>query len=141
MRKWFRQSLALAVLSAIVLSLLLPPSLAAQEEDEFIQQLMEQMSVEDKIGQLFLVTFVGSDVGPESDIAQLIQEYRVGGVVLLAKNANFTNGEDTPRQVAKLTSLLAPDDDHHRNSAGDGHHAHHRHLPGRKYPALHCHRP
>ena len=104
MRKGICRSLALAAL--IALSTLAPLHARAQGEDEFVQELMARMSVEDKIGQLFLVTFVGNDVGPESDIAQLIQEYRVGGVVLLAKNGNFTNGEDTPRQVAELTNAL-----------------------------------
>ncbi|RLC69800.1 MAG: hypothetical protein DRI52_08230, partial [Chloroflexi bacterium] len=82
MRKGIRRSLALVLLGAVALSALAPLHAGAQGEDEFVQGLISQMSVEDKIGQLFLVTFVGNDVGPESDIAQLIQEYRVGGVVL-----------------------------------------------------------
>jgi len=64
------------------------------------------MSVADKVGQLFLVTFVGSDVTPGSAIAELVQTYRIGGVVLLASNRNFTNGPDTPTQIAQLTHDL-----------------------------------
>ena len=45
------------------------------------------MSVADRVGQLFLITFDGNDVGFESDIAELIYGYRVGGVVLDPYNA------------------------------------------------------
>jgi len=99
-------SLSLAVLGIILVSLLLPIPLEAQDDSDFIQGLMDGMSVEEKVGQLFLVTFVGSDHGLGSDVAELIRDYRVGGVVLLAGNANFTNEEDTPRQVAALTNGL-----------------------------------
>lgn len=91
---------------ALLLVLLCPSRLLAQNEDTFVEQLLAQMTVEEKVGQLFLVTFVGSDLSEESDIAELITQYRVGSVVLLSSNGNFTNGEDTPRQVAELTRQL-----------------------------------
>ncbi|MBC8249340.1 MAG: hypothetical protein H8E90_06650, partial [Anaerolineales bacterium] len=97
MRRSLSGSLSLVVLGTILLSLLLPIPLEAQDESDFIQGLVDGMSVEEKVGQLFLVTFVGSDPGLGSDIVELIGEYRVGGVVLLAGNGNFTNGEDTSR--------------------------------------------
>ncbi|MEA3459676.1 MAG: hypothetical protein U9R11_03215, partial [Chloroflexota bacterium] len=96
--------LSIAILGALALSLFLP--LSARSQGDFVERFMEQMSAEEKVGQLFLVTFVGSDVGPDSDIAQLIAEYKVGGVVLSASNGNFTNGDDTPQQVLKLTNGL-----------------------------------
>jgi beta-N-acetylhexosaminidase len=52
------------------------------------------------------VTFVGNDARAGSDIATLIHQDRVGGVVLLAANSNFLNNADTPRQVAELTNAL-----------------------------------
>ena len=64
------------------------------------------MTANDKVGQLFLVSFVGTDVGPNSDIAQLIRDLRVGGVVLQASNDNFRNEGDTPQQLAQLTDDL-----------------------------------
>ena len=90
---------------AIMLSLL-PAPVAAQAEDDFVQQLIARMSVEERVGQLFMVTFAGSDIGPDSDIAQLIAQYRVGGVVLLSSNGNFSNQGNTPLQVAQLTNGL-----------------------------------
>jgi len=90
---------------AIMLSLLSVP-VAAQVEDDFVQEIIARMSVEERVGQLFVVTFSGSDVGPGSDIAQLITQYRVGGVVLLSSNGNFSNQGDTPLQVAQLANGL-----------------------------------
>ena len=88
-----------------MLSLLSVP-VAAQVEDDFVQEIIARMSVEERVGQLFVVTFSGGDVGPGSDIAQLITQYRVGGVVLLSSNGNFSNQGDTPLQVAQLTNGL-----------------------------------
>ena len=106
MRRSLSGSLLLVILGTILLPVLLPIPLEAQDETDLIQVLMDGMSVEEKVGQLFLVTFVGSDPGLGSDVAELIMDYRVGGVVLLAGNANFTNEEDTPRQVAGLANGL-----------------------------------
>ena len=65
------------------------------------KQIMEGMSVADKVGQLFLVTFQGTDASAESDIATLVRDYRVGGVTLLPSNGNFRN-------VPVLTSPITP---------------------------------
>ncbi|NIO69838.1 MAG: hypothetical protein GTN71_12615, partial [Anaerolineae bacterium] len=96
---------SIGLLVAMMLSLL-PVPVAAQAEDDFVQEIIARMSVEERVGQLFVVTFAGSDVGPGSDIAQLIVQYRVGGVVLLSSNGNFSNQGDTPLQVAQLTNGL-----------------------------------
>ena len=96
---------SIGLLVAVMLSLL-PVPVAAQAGDDFVQEIIARMSVEERVGQLFIVTFAGSDVGPGSDIAQLIVQYRVGGVVLLSANGNFSNQGDTPLQVAQLTNGL-----------------------------------
>jgi len=65
------------------------------------------MTPQEKVGQLFMVAFVGQDASPDSDIGRLITEYKIGGVVLLASNSNFFNAaSDTPHQVATLTNAL-----------------------------------
>lgn len=76
--------------------------------DERVEETLASMSVADRVGQLFLITFDGNDAGFDSDIAELIYGYRVGGVVLKPSSGNFSNetGEDTPRQVASLTNRL-----------------------------------
>ena len=98
---------SLIIILIMIAPLAAPRTVAGQEpSDPFVTQLMERMSPTEKVGQLFLVTFIGNDVSPDSDIARLISDYRVGGVMLLASNRNFTNGEDTPHQVVELTNGL-----------------------------------
>ena len=75
--------------------------------DARIDNLIADMSVADRVGQLFVVTFQGSDAGPRSDIAELIEEYRVGGVIISPNNRNFSNYGEEPREdVARLTNQL-----------------------------------
>jgi beta-N-acetylhexosaminidase len=76
------------------------------QTDDRVAELMSQMSVEDKVGQLFLVPFVGAEANPGSEIWQLITEYKVGGVILLTANSNFNNDESAPRQIAELSNQL-----------------------------------
>ncbi|MBN1219780.1 MAG: hypothetical protein JXM69_12695 [Anaerolineae bacterium] len=80
--------------------------LRAQEPDEQVAEIMSRMSVEDKVGQLFLVPFVGAEANPGSEIWQLITEYKVGGVILLTANSNFNNDASAPRQIAELSNTL-----------------------------------
>lgn len=81
---------------------------ADEEIEARIDATMARMAVEDKVGQLFVVNFQGSDASFESDIALLIHGYRVGGVVLSPADGNFTNEKaaDTAAQVAALTNQL-----------------------------------
>jgi beta-N-acetylhexosaminidase len=73
-----------------------------------IRAMMSKMSVADKVGQLFVVTFIGNDLGDDSDIATLVRDYRVGGVVLMPENDNFRSG-DTSSSAAPAAPLTAPD--------------------------------
>lgn len=69
-------------------------------------ELLEQMTPEERVGQLFLVTFQGSTFDENSQIYNLISAYHIGGVVLQRSNDNFTSVENLPEQVHALTSLL-----------------------------------
>jgi beta-N-acetylhexosaminidase len=105
-----RRPLRVPLAYALLLLALVFPSTTAQtqspEASTAVETLLAGMTVEERVGQLFLVAFVGNDSGPGSDVAQLIREDHVGGVVLLASNANFYNDVATPRQVADLTNAL-----------------------------------
>lgn len=86
---------------------------AAQGEEELeagwqseARLLLEQMSVEQRVGQLFMVTFAGDNVPANSELISLIHEYKVGGVVLQAGNDNIGSVEDGPLAAARLTNDL-----------------------------------
>lgn len=77
-----------------------------------MQEILNRMTVADRVGQLFVVTFQGDDLSPNSDIATLIRDYRIGGVVLMPANGNFRNISAEPgqpsaaQQVASLANRL-----------------------------------
>lgn len=73
-----------------------------------VGEMLQTMTVADRVGQLFVITFQGRKTGSNSEIAELIRDYRVGGVVMSVENGNFSNaaGVDTARQVAILTNQL-----------------------------------
>ncbi|HLF24828.1 MAG TPA: glycoside hydrolase family 3 N-terminal domain-containing protein [Anaerolineae bacterium] len=76
-------------------------------ENAFVAGLLQRMSPEVKIGQLFVVAFDGPDTAETSAIADLILNDYVGGVILSADHGNIVDsGDPTPAQVAQLTSAL-----------------------------------
>jgi beta-N-acetylhexosaminidase len=104
-----RTGLALAFLLLLLLSGNHPTAVAAQEPNDPAQVLLDSMTVEERVGQLFLVTFEGDTAVPENSITDLILNYRVGGVILLPENNNITgygNPAFTPQQINELTNVL-----------------------------------
>ncbi len=77
----------------------LTPTPAPPVDPRFV---LDQMSVADKVGQLFLITFEGDSAPPDSDVAVLVRDYRVGGVVLLPENGNFRNTSVTSEAPAEV---------------------------------------
>ncbi len=81
----------------------------AQESDspdEKSQDMLALLSPEERIGQLFLVTFTGMQVDEGSPIHNLILKEHIGGVVLLAANDNFTTGDAAMQQVITMNRQL-----------------------------------
>jgi len=76
------------------------------ELDTRVQLIMDQMTPEQKVGQLFLVTFKGTDARRDSAIYRLIVDYKVGGVVLRADNDNFEPAGNTVPKAAELIRAL-----------------------------------
>ncbi|MFN8381291.1 MAG: glycoside hydrolase family 3 N-terminal domain-containing protein [Anaerolineales bacterium] len=70
-----------------------------------IRLILSEMTPEERVGQLFLVTFQGTDTSPESQINDLITRYHVGGVVLMSENNNFSD-TDTVVQTHTLINSL-----------------------------------
>ncbi len=68
--------------------------------------LLADLSPQEKVGQLFLVTFKGTDTSDKSQIYSLVTQHYVGGVVLERKNDNFTGGDTTVQSAYDLISNL-----------------------------------
>jgi len=108
MRKIYK--IFLTAIFLLVFLILLPP----QKDDNLIydiqgdiqikkippleKRILSQMSVEEKIGQLFLFGFSGTSL--DADIQNLIETKYIGGVLLLSKNIQDT------QQLKRLNSDL-----------------------------------
>jgi len=91
-----------------------------QGEADFVDQVIESLTAEEKIGQLVMVSFGGPDAPTDSDVSRLIVEGKVGAVYLTYFHCNIINDDggdpswcpqaleelDTPAQVASLTNEL-----------------------------------
>ena len=70
------------------------------------RQLLETLSPEQKVGQLFLVTFQGNEVNTESQIYDLIVNHFISGVILKRENDNFTGPDKTIEGTYNLITSL-----------------------------------
>lgn len=94
----------------ILLTSLLEPFSLARAETSFqtsqAQAIWTAMTPEERVGQLFLVTFRGTDTHDQTEIYDLIANQHVGGVVLQASNDNFLPAPDTLPAAHQLISDL-----------------------------------
>ncbi len=70
-----------------------------------VQQILKNLTPEEKVGQLFLITLKGRQVDSKSQIYSLIANGHIGGVVLRSANDNFTT-EQTVTNAYQLVSQL-----------------------------------
>jgi beta-N-acetylhexosaminidase len=96
------------VLAVILLLGLSPPLLAQQphQDGDAAERLLARMPPAARVGQLFMVTFSGTDTDELSAIYNLVMEQRIGGVLLRPGNGNIVNEGDTPAQVGNLCNRL-----------------------------------
>jgi len=111
----------LLALALAFLSLLSPHPLKGQGagEEELLAALMQSLTTREKIGQLFMVGFLGTEPTPE--VRRLLTDLKVGGVYLSQENCNIVNGPDhdpsdcgfprsgtpdTPAQVSRLVQQV-----------------------------------
>ncbi|MBI4927270.1 MAG: hypothetical protein HY835_05855 [Anaerolineae bacterium] len=94
---------------AILLTWAIPPAPSqAQNSDarQKAQSLLAQMTPEERVGQLFLVGFNGTNINASSQIYDLISTHHIGGVVLQRKNNNLTDQTDVLGDTYQLTAGL-----------------------------------
>lgn len=101
-------------LLTLFLLALLPFSAQAQSSTPpaAVRVLLNSMTPEEKVGQLFLVSFNGADVAAGTQIHELITRYHVGGVVLSAGNDNFEAANPITGAHTLIDSLQQLEWDH-----------------------------
>jgi beta-N-acetylhexosaminidase len=104
-RRWVSFIVRLALACAAFAPLLPRP---ARAQELSVDQIMDLMTTEEKVGQVFMVDFPGTDTSASSRIAQLIGQYKVGSVFVSESRGNINNQGEEPaaRQVAQLTNSL-----------------------------------
>jgi beta-N-acetylhexosaminidase len=71
-----------------------------------VLDIFNRMTTDEKIGQLFMVTFQGKDISPTSDVYQLISGYHIGAVLLKRENGNWRSGAGEAVAVQTLSNGL-----------------------------------
>ena len=108
--------LCLFVLFSLVASFLPAASVRASGvfqnsvETQLARQMLDMMTPEEKVGQLFLVTFTGSTASEKSQIYDLVTRHHIGGVVLRNENDNFVAAPDTVSGAYQLIVQLQEDE-------------------------------
>ncbi|NIP41253.1 MAG: hypothetical protein GWN00_20380, partial [Aliifodinibius sp.] len=102
--------------SALILSLLFTQTVFAtgiqsrlyQESNPLsrARNLLQRMTPEERIGQLFLIETLGTEAGQDSMIYDLIVNHYLGGVLLKSQNDNFTYGPTASVDLATFTNSL-----------------------------------
>ncbi len=102
-----------AFYATIILLILLPltvglaaPLAQTNASEERAQELLQKLTPEEKVGQLFLVTFEGPEAGSSTSIYDLITAHHLGGVILKASNDNFLAHDQTLPFLLTLTRQL-----------------------------------
>jgi beta-N-acetylhexosaminidase len=94
----------------VLLTAILRPTPSVHAEAQFqtseAQSILAGMTPEERVGQLFLVTFQGTDTHDQTQIYDLIANHHVGGVVLQAANDNFLPQPDTISSAYQLIRAL-----------------------------------
>ena len=113
MRFWNRLLLAFWV-AVMVIALpgsfsskgLASPASQGDAAQQKAKAMLAHMTPEEKVGQLFLVTFNGTTFDDNSQIYSLIANNHIGGVVLTRAHDNFSVADNEPGQTYALTRLL-----------------------------------
>jgi beta-N-acetylhexosaminidase len=79
---------------------------SANTAQQNAQELLASLSPEERVGQLFLVTFPGTKVDEGTQIHDLIVNHHIGGVVLLAANDNIQAGENSLPDLLSMNRQL-----------------------------------
>jgi len=92
------------------------PTTAVNEstQNDVIDSIITNMDLQEKIGQMFIVSFTGTNVS--ADLITLVHDYHVGGVILFSENIQddkqllaLLNGIKALNEGNKLPILISTD--------------------------------
>ncbi len=71
--------------------------------------VIENMTPKERVGQLFLISFTGTENGDDTSLVDFLDNYPIGGVILQSKNGNFAPAPETVSDLYRLTTALQKD--------------------------------
>ena len=86
------------IFKTAALVLFLTSNAAGALAGENPREILQSMSIEEKLGQMFTVFFEGPELSPE--LAEMIEDFHIGGIILYSISGNI----ESPAQVAELTA-------------------------------------
>lgn len=102
------------ILLLIILSAVFSPPMAVDASIKtqgfnYLDQaarILQQMSVEERVGEVFLVSFTGNSINEDSQVLDLVEEKHVGGVLLRRDNDNFIGPDNTAATLQEMIIRL-----------------------------------
>ncbi|MBN2555983.1 MAG: hypothetical protein JXA97_08605 [Anaerolineales bacterium] len=99
-----RNCLAAILALTFVSATILPQAEAMPRAQSNAEHILAEMTPEERVGQLFLVSYSGSDVLENEALLDLIENYHIGGVLLSRRNNNFVGAPET---ITHLSAQIA----------------------------------
>ncbi len=91
----------------LLLLMLVPPTSAQEQGPDPVLEAIARMPTSMKVGQLVVVSFPDTALTEDAEIAALIREYGIGGVILQPGNGNFgAEGRIAPADFISMTNQL-----------------------------------
>lgn len=85
-----------------------PPPVPVSPELKFrhnIERILKSMTLEEKVGQLIMAGFPGTEVGPETET--LLRQGHLGGVILYERNIKYHRDPSVPLYDARIAPHVA----------------------------------
>ncbi|WP_324650255.1 glycoside hydrolase family 3 protein [Georgenia sp. H159] len=105
-----RRRVALAVSAGLVLAAVVPAATATASDPPDLDAVVEGMTLEEKVGQMFVPYMYGSTIDEEDprnlaaagvpSIGEMIEEFHPGGIIYFG----WSNNLESPGQVARLSN-------------------------------------
>ncbi len=94
------------VIVLLLLLTMVPPVAAQTPGNDPVTDIMNMLPARMKIGQLAMVSFPGTSLSNDADIAALITDYALGGVLLRPQNGNFGASRIAASDFISMTNRL-----------------------------------
>ncbi|MFV1859749.1 MAG: glycoside hydrolase family 3 N-terminal domain-containing protein [Anaerolineales bacterium] len=94
------------IAASLAVLLLGVSAILPRPQGDLAESLLAQMTPEERVGQLFLLTFNGSRPQSDDPILTLIRDNHISGVILRSGNNNFIGPENTLPVLRELITTL-----------------------------------